>query len=239
MIKSLYKCFQHWSKTGSVYIISDTHFEDVDCKFMDENWISPEEQVDIINSIVKKSDTLICLGDVGNVEYFKKIKAGYKILITGNHDSGTEKYERVVKSLKFDMDKYSRKEAIEEMNKSFPNCKYSVNEEYNFHSPFTSWKVTADNMLFDEVYSGPLFISDKILLSHEPVYGLSWCLNIHGHDHSNIEAYKDDCKHLNLAANVCEYTPVNLGQLIKEGILSDIVNIHRQTIDRASNKKES
>ena len=33
----------------------------------------------------------------------------------------------------------------------------------------------------------------KILLSHEPVYGLPWCLNIHGHDHSDIEPYKDGC----------------------------------------------
>lgn len=72
--------------------------------------------------------------------------------------------------------------------------------------------------LFDEVYSGPLFISDKILLSHEPVFGLSWCLNIHGHDHSNMEKYADGCKHLNVAANVCDYTPVNLGQLIKDTI---------------------
>ena len=40
--------------------------------------------------------------------------------------------------------------------------------------------------IFDEIYEGPLFISEKILLSHEPVYGLSWCLNIHGHDHNGI-----------------------------------------------------
>ena len=77
---------------------------------------------------------------------------------------------------------------------------------------------------------GPLFISEKILLSHEPVYGLSWCLNIHGHDHNGIEPYAEGCKHLNLAANVCGYTPVSLGQLIKEGILSDISSIHRQTM---------
>ena len=75
--------------------------------------------------------------------------------------------------------------------------------------------------LFDEIYDGPLLIAEKILLSHEPVYALSWCLNIHGHDHSNIEPYKIECKHLNLAANVCGYMPVSLGKLIKEGILSD------------------
>ena len=75
--------------------------------------------------------------------------------------------------------------------------------------------------MFDEIYDGPLLIAEKILLSHEPVYALSWCLNIHGHDHSNIEPYKIECKHLNLAANVCGYMPVSLGKLIKEGILSD------------------
>ena len=75
-------------------------------------------------------------------------------------------------------------------------------------------------------------------MSHEPVYGLPWCLNIHGHDHSNMEMYKEGCKHLNLAANVCGYTPVNLGKLIKDGILSDIDSIHRITIDHAVEKKE-
>jgi hypothetical protein len=43
---------------------------------------------------------------------------------------------------------------------------------------------------------------------------------------------------LNLAANVCGYTPINLGKIIKEGILSDIDSIHRQTIDRAVEKKQ-
>ena len=85
---------------------------------------------------------------------------------------------------------------------------------------------------FDEIYTGPLFIAEKILLSHEPVYGSPWCLNIHGHDHNNIEPYKEECKHINLAANVCGYTPINLGKIIKEGVLADVPSIHRMTIDR-------
>ena len=68
---------------------------------------------------------------------------------------------------------------------------------------------------------------------------MPWCLNIHGHDHSNIESYKEGCKHLNLAANVCDYTPVSLGKLIKGGILSDITSIHRITIDRATEKRRN
>ncbi len=184
MISTLYEPFRHWSESGSVYILSDTHFDDSDCKLMNPDWITAEEQVDIINRIVFKNDTFVCLGDVGNPKYVPMIRARKKILLLGNHDT---------------------RGAYKE--------------------------------LFDEVYSGPLFISDKILLSHEPVYGLSWCLNIHGHDHKGVEDYQEGCKHLNLAANVCGYTPVNLGKLIKDGILSDIISIHRQTIDRAVEKK--
>ena len=185
MINSLYPIFRHWSERGSVYIISDTHFESSDCKLMDSNWITPEKQVNIINSMVHKNDTLIHLGDVGNPEWISKLKAGHKVLIMGNHDQSVKKFK-----------------------------------------PY-----------FDEVYSGCLFISDKILLSHEPVYGLSWCLNIHGHDHNGVEPYNEGCKHINLAANVCGYTPISLGKIIKEGVLSDIDSIHRQTIDRAIENK--
>ena len=183
MIQSLYKPFQHWSEGGSVYILSDTHFEDANCSLIDPNWIEPKEQVEIINRIVGKGDTFVCLGDVGNPKYISMIKARKKILLLGNHDAPGK-------------------------------CKE----------------------VFDEVYSGPLFISDKILLSHEPVYGLSWCLNIHGHDHNNTELYKEGCKHINLAANVCGYTPMNLGKLIKEGVLSDIESIHRMTINNRSER---
>lgn len=185
MIPTLYEPLRHWSEGGSVFILSDLHFDDDDCKLMDPDWISPEEQISIINKSVAKGDTFVCLGDVGNPKYLPMIKARKKILILGNHDA---------------------KGAYKE--------------------------------LFDEIYTGPLFISDKILLSHEPVYGLSWCLNIHGHDHNNVETYKEGCKHINLAANVCGYTPVNLGKLINNGILADIDGIHRVTIDRALKKKK-
>ncbi len=48
---------------------------------------------------------------------------------------------------------------------------------------------------------------------------------------------REGCRHINLAANVCGYTPVNLGKMIKEGLLADVENIHRQTINRAVEKK--
>ena len=179
MILTLYESFRHWSDGGSVYILSDLHFDDKDCQLMNPGWITPQEQVAIINSMVMKNDTFICLGDVGNPKHVKDIKARKKILILGNHDAKGA-YKNV----------------------------------------------------FDEIYTGPLFIADKILLSHEPVYGLPWCLNIHGHDHNNVEPYKEGCKHINLAANVCGYTPINLGKIIKEGVLADVPSIHRMTVDR-------
>ena len=185
MISTLYPIFRRWSETGSVYILSDMHFEDSDCKLMDPDWISPDEQVEIINTVAHKPDTFICLGDVGNPEYIKKIRAGHKVLITGNHDRAG-RYKNV----------------------------------------------------FDEIYTGPLFVAENILLSHEPVYGLSWCLNIHGHDHGTPDMWKEPETHLNLAANVCEYTPVNLGALIKAGILAKIPTLHRMTIDNAAKSKE-
>ena len=66
MILTLYEPFRHWSETGSVYILSDLHFADADCKQMDPGWVEPEEQVAIINKTVMKNDTFVCLGDVGN-----------------------------------------------------------------------------------------------------------------------------------------------------------------------------
>lgn len=98
----------------------------------------PEEQLEIINKMVFKSDTFVCLSNVGDPKYVPMIKARKKVLILGNHDARGAYKDR-----------------------------------------------------FDEIDSGPLFISDKILLSHEPVYGLLWCLNIHGHDHNGMEAYHE------------------------------------------------
>lgn len=185
MINSLYPIFRHWSATGSVWIISDLHFDDADCKYMDPNWITPEEQIRIINSMVFPSDCLVVLGDCGTPERYKDIRAKKKILLLGNHDNTVKKFD-----------------------------------------PY-----------FDEIFDGALFIADRILLSHEPI-SLPFALNIHGHDHNGIEYYAEGCKHLNVAANVCNYTPVNLGKLIKQGILSDIPSIHRITIDNATERKQ-
>lgn len=83
----------------------------------------------------------------------------------------------------------------------------------------------------DEVYEGPLFISDKILLSHEPII-FPYAMNLHGHDHSNW--YIKDDLHINLCAEHIDYTPISLKSMIKNGTFKNITNIHRATIDRAT-----
>jgi calcineurin-like phosphoesterase family protein len=191
MIPSLYKEYQRWSAKGSVYIISDTHFDDEDCKLMDPYWPSAEEQVLRIQKLVHKDDTLIHLGDVGKPDYMARIP-GRKVLIMGNHDQSRTKFE-----------------------------------------PY-----------FDEIYEGPLWIGPKILLSHEPVVcsprigdlhaGEPIVMNLHGHCHGVkfdlFVGYRNFC------SDVIEYTPVSLGKLIKQGLLSEISDIHRHTIDRVTAK---
>lgn len=87
----------------------------------------------------------------------------------------------------------------------------------------------------DEVYSGPLMISNKILLSHEPI-NLPFVFNIHGHNHSNFE--KQDNLHLNMCAELIDYTPVSYKDLVNKGTFKDVIDIHRITIDRASERKK-
>ena len=91
-----------------------------------------------------------------------------------------------------------------------------------------------NNYLFDEVYEGIVTLSDKLVLSHEPIY-LPFMFNIHGHDHSNKNSI-DDGLHLNVCAEHIDYTPISINALIKEGVLKDVASIHGITIDRASNK---
>ena len=187
MIKTLYPKFQNWSLNGSIWILSDLHFADADCKLMDPNWISIEEQQQILKNTIHKNDTFICLGDIGDKTCLKSIwdidKKPYIVLILGNHDApGQFK-----------------------------------------HDPY-----------FDEVYTGPLFISDRILLSHEPIYTFYW-YNIHGHHHSEM-TYDEYGYGVNLACNICGYKPVSLKELIKKGALSKINNVHRFAIEERKEK---
>lgn len=193
MVKGLYHIFEHWNKYDNIYLISDPHFGENGWPVYDE--IDSDERVAIINKYVHKKDCLICLGDVGDVEYIKKLKAGYKVLITGNHDKGAENYKHKViyKSVKIDDDFVLM--------------------------PFVE-------KYFDEIYTGPVVISDKIILSHEPI-DLPFMLSIHGHDHSDYTKIG-----INLCGNLTQFVPVRLKDICESGILKQIEDIHRVAIDK-------
>ena len=93
-IAGLYKAFDHWHQEGTLWIISDTHFGDADIRRGFPDRPADNELVKRINSYVGRKDTLIMLGDVGDVSYVKQLRAKYKILIMGNHDCGRTLYER-------------------------------------------------------------------------------------------------------------------------------------------------
>ena len=90
--------------------------------------------------------------------------------------------------------------------------------------------------VFDMVFSGPVMLGEKLLLSHEPVPNVDWCMNLHGHIHDSRA--KNDKYHLNVCADVIGYTPINLNQFLKSGTLSKIKTIHRTVIDKATIKKQ-
>lgn len=181
MIPMLYDSIKKWVQNGSIWIISDTHFDDENCRLIDPNWITSEEQQYIIQNKVYKTDTLVHLGDVGNPKYLKDLNC-YKVLIMGNHDQ-------------------------------------------DHRGQFKNY--------FNEIYNGPLFIAPKIVLSHEPIlFQPNFCINLHGHDHSG--RYIDEY-HMNFVANYINYTPVNLGKLIRDGLVSKVQDLHRIIIEGARN----
>ena len=230
MIAGLYKIFDHWHKEGALFIYSDPHFNDADLKAGIER-PDAEELVKLINSKVGRKDTIIILGDIVDIEPVKKIR-GYKVLIMGNHDSGRTNYERKTWSMKFDKEQYQRDEAMLEMQRMYPGCRYTISKGYQLHSPFEYWKVVADNQLFDEVYEGPLMIGEKLILSHEPI-DVPWAFNIHGHDHVGYKRKN----HMNVCADVIGYIPVNMNQFMKSGAMAHVETIHRDTIDKAIERK--
>ena len=231
MIESLYKPFQKWSEKGTIWIFSDPHFEDEDLVNVYDDRPSADELVRRINSKVGKCDTLICLGDVGALSYVPFLR-GYKVLVMGNHDSGASNYQRHIFKQKFDKGLFQKHEALDEMKRLYPNCAYSIIDSYDSLDNSPCWEVSADNQLFDEVYEGPVMISSKLMLSHEPIGCGTWALNVHGHIHART--HKNGGYHYNVCVDCHDYLPLNLNQFLKSGAFSYIVPIHRQTIDEAT-----
>lgn len=179
-LPGVYEIFVNKWVGQTVWLISDPHFSDEDLRADIPNRPSDEELVQRINAKVGRKDVLICLGDVGSIEFAKKLR-GYKVLVCGNHDLGASNYTEV----------------------------------------------------FQEVYTGPLMIGEKLLLSHEPVPA-GWYCNLHGHDHAG--AKRPGC--INCCLDVNNYEPINMNQLLKSGIYKDIESIHRITIDAATKRKK-
>lgn len=236
MLPGIYDAFQHWGeKYQTLWIYSDPHFSDDELAGGIKGRPSAEEQVKRINAKCGRRDCLIILGDVGDVEYVRQLRAEYKVLIMGNHDAGASNYKRQVIKEIYDQNKYTKEQVMEEMKTLFPNWKISIEESWEFHSPFKRWNAYADNCLFDEVYEGALIVGEKLILSHEPVIGLTWAMNLHGHVHD--KRAKTDAYHMNCCSDVIGYEPINLTQKLKQGIAAQVASIHRQTINKATERK--
>ena len=236
MYKHLYDSFSHWYRGGSIYFYSDPHFNDDEMKYLRKNYIGDDEQVKAINRKIGKNDSIVFLGDIGCIDFIRKIR-GYKVLICGNHDVGATRYKKEKRTVVYDADIYSAAEAKKKVKEEYPNWRIlSYDDDYVFHSPFHRWIFQIDNGLFDEVYEGPLCISEKIILSHEPI-DIPFMYNIHGHDHSGW-GFKDN-RHYNMCAEHISYTPVGIKEIVESGYLKNIKSIHRITIDEATHKKES
>lgn len=237
MIAGLYKIFDHWHQNGTVWLVSDTHFNDEELYAGTKhiNRSNSEAYVKLINSKVGKNDTLIHLGDVGNLDAMRKVR-GYKILIMGNHDAGRSNYERKIYTKRFDAEKYDRKTILAEMRAEYPDCRISIAGPFVETNYITElyFEASADNCLFDEIYEGPVMVAEKLILSHEPV-NISWAFNIHGHKHD--PGYKGDDHHFNVCPEGSgSFEPVNFNQFMKSGFMSRIQTIHRDTIDRATKR---
>ena len=237
MRKGLYENLaERWCETGSVWLYSDPHFSDVesyrfrglldDSDIVDERKLArivrslDEMQIRNINRKVTNNDTLIILGDVGNVECVKELR-GYKVLVMGNHDKGASNYRREVK-VTFDSTHMTEEDSA------------LMKRGIDTDEVIRKYLKTVDNRLFDEVYEGPIMVNDRLMLSHEPIELPEFMFDIHGHVHSKqIESGNS----MNVCAELMDYTPVNLCSMIECGLLKDVTNVHRRTIDNAISRK--
>ena len=227
-LPGIYNMFAQKWDGQTVWIYSDPHFSDMDLECGIKNRPSDDEQIRRINAKCGRKDTLIILGDVGNIDCVRRLRAAHKVLICGNHDSGATNYKRQIITQQFFKKLYTKQQAMDLVKSMFPNCKYTIDE-----SDELVWEISADNMLFDEVYEGALIVGEKLILSHEPV-DIPWLYNIHGHDHAGVKRPN----HMNVCSDVIGYEPINFNQFLKAGHMSKIQTIHRETIDKATDRKK-
>ena len=219
---------KEWQNNNLIWVYSDPHFNDSDCKVMDPNWISAEEQISRINKKVGKKDMLIILGDIGDIECVKKLN-GYKVLITGNHDKGHTTYNKKTATISLkEFGNVTGNILVAAIKEKYPWANRVIyNKQYDCAS--------IDNGLFDEVYDGPLFINPTTVLSHEKIY-LPFGLNIHGHDHSGNVIENEDgiWARINVCSNLNGFEPQRLDDLISR---FSCKGIHDLAIERAKERK--
>lgn len=233
MVTGLYNIFNTLWGMQTIWLYSDPHFGETEEESGLVHKPTDAEQVRRINSKVGRKDTIIFLGDIGDPSWLKGIR-GYKVLITGNHDTGISNYQRVRFQRSFDADELQKDEVYLKMKQEYPDHCITVEKFYDFRRPYTKWVATMDNQLCDEVYSGPLTIGPKLILSHEPIE-VDGMFNIHGHVHSLTLSTDRD---MNICSMNTNYIPVNLNQLMKHGLTSKVDSIHRITIDNATARKK-
>ena len=85
------------------------------------------------------------------------------------------------------------------------------------------------------IFTGPVVIGEKLILSHEPIEGINWAYNIHGHNHN---PGKNDENHYNCCLDACAYEPLNFNQFLKSGKTAHIKSLHRDIIDTATIRKQ-
>lgn len=236
MVTGLYNIFNTLWGMQTIWLYSDPHFGATEKETGLANKPTDAEQVQRINSKVGRKDTIIFLGDIGDSSWLKGIR-GYKVLITGNHDTGISNYKRDRFQRSFDADEWQKDEVYLEMKQEYPDYCVTVEKFYDFRKPYTKWVATMDNQLCDEVYNGPLIVGPKLILSHEPIEGLNWAMNLHGHTHNALQEISD--YHFNCCSDKINYIPINLNRLLKNGLVSQIDSIHRQTIDKATFRKNN
>ncbi len=204
-------CDKWFEKGGAIWLFSDPHFNDLETYKLNPGRPATEELIRRINSKCGKKDTLICLGDVGDLEVIKKLKAGYKILIMGNHDTGKIKFKSVFNEV-YEGPLIIRKDII--LSHEEAPFKYAFNIHGHDHS---ASKLL--NTMFKR-YDSDLNTNDYITaqLDSIKVFGLT---------------------EMNCCYEWLGFNLLNLNDLIKSGVLSSVPNIHRETIEkRCKNQKK-
>lgn len=199
---------KEWCNGGTVFLYSDPHFSDMQSYtfrgLYPNRSIEELDQMQInnINKVVGKKDTIIFLGDIGNPEGLKKIR-GRKVLICGNHDAGISNYTRRIyeemhtllvddtvdidEAIIADFKSYATPDMSLIMNSNREDNQHKYKYSYNADTHVVCYFVKFDNKLVDEadIYPGILAIGPKLMLSHVNIsQNFANMINIHGHEHA-------------------------------------------------------